>query len=257
MKSFKQFLEEEQKYLGIASHEDAPRGVIFHGDKKVFVGKQHGAALKLSQDLIDKIKAIGNKYGYWWEGTGGDISTTTGFSNKKDYEGSWDDEFIKTQKGYDPAFLYTLFTNTNVNKQKEYIPANNMTIFESIMKLQTKIGYMKDRKFDAETLTKFLRQCSEDDADFVQMSKLPATKENVNRFLDKGEKLMWPEKNWEKYPNRAGKLAEKIDILRNEFLINAGSGVYFAGSGHLTELKKLLKSKKASFIMIGGEDAAD
>lgn len=247
MKSFKQYITE--------NNSDAPRGIIFHGEKKAFVGKGHGEALKVSDDLLTKIKAIGDKYGYWYEGDGGDVSTSTGFSNKKDYEGSWDDEFIKMQKGYDPAFLYTIFTNTNVNKQKKYIPANGMTIFQSIMKLQTKIGYMKDRKFDGDTLTQFLKQCSENDVDFVQMSKLPATKENVNKFLDKGEKLMWPEKNWDKYPNRAGKLAEKIDILRNQYLIDIESGIYFAGSGHLIELKKMLKRQNESFTMIGGEDS--
>ena len=251
MKSFRQFVLENKK-------REAPQGIIFsNDDKKAFVGKDHEKPLDLSDSLFDKIKEIGDKHGYWWEGTGGDIKTTTNFSDKKKYKGSWDDEFTKTLKGYPPEFLYTVFTNTNVNKQREILVSPNKTIFDSIMAAQTKIGYLKDRKFDEETLRNFLSLCSEKDgANFLEMSKLPATKENVNKFLSEGEKLMWPDKNWAQYPNRAGKLAEKVDIVRNQYLINEKAGVFFAGSGHLKELKHMLEKSKTPFTMIGGEDIA-
>lgn len=242
MLSFKQFIIEEKSSV--------PYGVIFKGDKVSFVGRNHGKELKVTDDLHDKIKKIGDEYGYWYEGDSGDVSTTTGFTNKSTYEGSWDDEFIKTVKGYPPQFLYTIFANTNVNGQKKNIPNKNKSIFDSIMSLQSKIAYLKDRKFDSNTLTKFLKMCNEKDIDFVKMSKLPATQENVNKFLDKGESLSWP-KNWKDYPNNAGKVAKWVDDERNKFLLSRESGVYFAGSGHLIELLKLDKSLK----MIGGEKA--
>lgn len=245
MLSFKQFLHEKSQ------ESPAPHGVIFKGNKVAFVGRNHGKELQVTDELHDKIKKIGDEYGYWYEGgSGGDVSTTTGFTKKSMYEGSWDDEFIKTVKGYPPQFLYTIFTNTNVNGQHKYIPNKNKTIFDSIMSLQTKIAYLKDRKFDADTLTKFLKMCNEKDVDFVEMSKLPATQENVNKFLDKGESLMWP-KNWQDYPNNAGKVAKWVEDKRNKFLLNREFGVYFMGSGHLIELLRLDKSLK----MIGGEKA--
>jgi hypothetical protein len=244
MKTFRQFLYEQKQ-------SEAPRGVIFDGNK-VYVGKEHMKPLILSDELIEKIKTIGSKYGYWYEGNGGDVSSTTGFSDKSKYEGSWDHEFEKTVKGYPPEYLYTLFANTKVNNQRENLLRPSMSIFDSIMKAQKKIAYLKDREFDDATLKKFLSMCSEKDVDFIKLSELPATKENVNMFLNKGESLSWP-KNWQEYPNKAGKLAKKVDDARNTFLLNRKSGVYFAGSGHLVELLRLDDSLK----MIGGEKAED
>ena len=244
MKTFKHFISEQKQ-------SEAPRGVIFDGNK-VYVGKEHMKPLILSDELIEKIKTIGSKYGYWYEGNGGDVSSTNGFSDKSNYEGSWDHEFEKTIKGYPPEYLYTLFANTKVNHQRENLLRPSMSIFDSIMKAQKKIAYLKDREFDDSTLKKFLSMCSEKDVDFIKLSELPATKENVNMFLNKGESLSWP-KNWQEYPNKAGKLAKKVDDARNTFLLNRKSGVYFAGSGHLVELLRLDDSLK----MIGGEKAED
>ena len=246
MKSFKEFFYEDKQ------KSPALYGVIFRGDKVAYVGKNHELPLKVSNEIYKKIKDIGDKYGYWYEGDGGDVSTSTGFSDKSKYRGSWDDAFVKTVKGYPPEYLYTIFANTKVNHQRENLLNDSISIFDSIMKAQKKIAYLQDRKFDKATLKKFLIMCSEKNVDFIELSKLPATKNNVNMFLNKGEKLSWP-KNWEEYPNKAGKVAKKVDDARNTFLIGRTSGVYFAGSGHLTELLRLDKSLK----MIGGEKASD
>ena len=243
MKTFKQFISEQKK-------SEAPRGVIFDGNK-VFVGKAHMEPLVLSDELVEKIKEIGDKYGYWYEGSGGgDVPTTTGFNNKSKYEGSWDNEFQKTVKGYPPEYLYTIFANTNVNHQRDNLLNPSISIFDSIMKSHKKFGYFKNRELDDSTLKKFLSMCSEKDVDFLKLSELPATKENVNMFLNKGESLSWP-KNWKEYPNKAGKLAKKVEDARNTFILNRKTGVYFAGSGHLIELLRLDDSLK----MIGGEKA--
>lgn len=246
MITFRQFIVETKNI------SEAPYGVIFKNNTIAYVGRNHGKPLVLSTSLIKKIKEIGNKYGYWYEGNGGDVESTSNFHNKKIYEGSWDHEFSKTLKSYPPEFLYTIFTNTNVNKQKEKIPNKQKTIFDSIMSLQSEISYLKHKSFDEKTLRKFLMMCSEDNVDFVKMSQLPATSENVNDFLDKGESLMWP-KNWKDYPNKAGKVAKKVDDMRNIFLLSRESGVYFAGAGHLIELQKLDKSLK----ILGGERAEE
>ena len=245
MKTFKQFISEQKK-------SEAPRGVIFDGNK-VFVGKEHMEPLVLSDELVEKIKEIGDKYGYWYEGSGGgDVPTTTGFNNKSKYEGSWDNEFQKTVKGYPPEYLYTIFANTNVNHQRDNLLNPSISIFDSIMKAQKKVAYLKNRELDDSTLKKFLSMCSEKDVNFLKLSDLPATKKNVNMFLDKGESLSWP-KNWKEYPNNAGKVAKKVEDARNTFLLNRKTGVYFAGSGHLIELLRLDDSLK----MIGGEKAED
>lgn len=244
MKTFKQFIKEEKESV-------APQGVIFKGDKVAYVGTEHQVPVKLSNDLMNKVKSIGDKYGYWYEGTGGDADTNAKtFGSRKSYEGSWDDDgFNKEIDNYPYEFIYTLFSNTAVNKQKESITNPKLSIFDSIIENQKKVSYFKDRKFTAEDLRKFLSSASEKNIDFVTLSKQPATKENVTNFIDKGEALMWP-KNWEEYPNNAGKLAYKANRLRDEYLVKRESGVYFAGSGHLKELVKIDKSLK----IIGGED---
>ena len=240
MLSFKSFITE--------SKSEAPNGVIFDGPNKAYVGVEHGNPITLSNELAEKIKLIGQKYGYFYEGGGGDKKNVKKYFGEK-YKSGWDDDFIKSIKGYPVEFLYTLFTNTNVNKQKQNLPRENSTIFDSIIKNQKKFSYMKDREYDAKTLTKFLEICSENGNDFVKMSKEQATKENVIKFLDAGEKLMWP-KNWEEYPNKAGKLVKKAEDSRNGYLLEQDSGVYFMGAGHLKELRDLKKTLK----IIGGEN---
>jgi hypothetical protein len=240
MQSFKSFILEAKK-------SEAPNGVIFDGSDKVYVGIEHGNPITLSDELVNKIKTIGEEHGYYYEGSGGDRKNVKKYFGMK-YKGGWDDGFIKSIKGYPVEYLYTLFTNTNVNKQKENLPKENSTIFDSIINNQKKFSYMKDRQYDEKTLTKFLEICSEHDKDFIKMSKEQATKENTNKFLDAGEKLMWP-KNWEEYPNKAGKLAKKVEDARNKYLLDQESGVYFMGSGHLLDIKDMKKSLK----IIGGE----
>ena len=242
MKTFKQFIREQKESV-------APQGIIFKGDSVAYVGEQHGHPIELSDDLVKKVQSIGERYGYFYEGSGGSVNNNTKlFGDKKTYQGSWDDVFRENIEGYPHQFIYTLFSNPEVNGQKESITNPKLNIFDSILKNQKKFSYFKDRQFDSATLKKFLIAASEKDVDLYRMSLQPATKENAVSFIDKGDKLMWP-KNWEEYPNNAGKLAYKANRARDEFLVSRKSGVYFAGSGHLKSLLEIDKSLK----LIGGE----
>lgn len=214
--------------------------ILFSGNKKAYVGVEHGKKLSIPSKDAEKVKAIVREHGAWVEGSGGD-SEVAGI-DRKDINGSWDDEFQKTIKGYPPEFLYTVFTNTEVNKQENNLTKPGMTILEAINKAQDKVGYFKDRKFTAQTIQKFLVAASEDDTDLLDMAQEKATKENVKDFLMAGEDLMWPD-NWDEYPNKAGKLAKKVNDQRQEFLVKQSSGVFFVGSDHIKDLKKKLSKK--------------
>jgi len=214
--------------------------ILFSGNKKAYVGVEHGKKLSILSKDAEKVKAIAREHGAWVEGSGGD-SEVAGI-DRKDINGSWDDEFQKTIKGYPPEFLYTVFTNTEVNKQENNLTKPGMTILEAINKAQDKVGYFKDRKFTAQTIQKFLVAASEDDADLLDMAQEKATKENVKDFLMAGEDLMWPN-NWDEYPNKAGKLAKKVNDQRQEFLVKQSSGVFFVGSDHIKDLKKKLSKR--------------
>ena len=243
MKTFKQFIKEQKESV-------APQGVIFKGNKVAYVGAEHGNPIKLSDELMSKVKSIGDKYGYWYEGSGGDADTNAKtFGNRKSYEGSWDDDYREEVKGFPYQYIYTIFANTAVNGQKESITEPKLSIFDSILKNQKKFSFFKDREFGTKELTVFLQKSSEKNADFLEMSKKPATKENVISFIDKGEQLSWP-KNWKEYPNNAGKVAKEANDARDKYLLNRTEGVYFAGAGHLQTLIDM----DNSLTMIGGEE---
>jgi len=213
--------------------------VIFLNDNTVIVGQEHGKSLELSPETLKRVQAIAEKYGAWYEGNGMDREFTKGIID--DYQGSWDDDLLSPSiKGYPYPFLYVLFSNIKANDTvKGKIGSDpKVSIFDRILNTQPSTNYFPDRKFDAETLTKFLQSVSEGPYDFVKMSQAPATEKNVERFFQLGEKLMWPE-NWEEYPNKAGQLAKQVNDLRDKFLASRKSGVYVVGSGHLVAVQQI------------------
>ena len=193
-----------------------------NNSKVIFVGQEHGKKLALTEN----IKRMVDRYGAWYEGDGGD--KLAGIT----YKGSWDDKASKEMQGYPKEFLYTLFTNTKVNGQKQILTQPDKTIFDSALDTQDKWGYFKGRKFSADALTQFLKA-----ADMLDKSKVEATESNVKKFIGEGEGLMWP-KNWEEYPNPAGKLAQKANDYRDKWLLSQTEGVYFVGSDHIKALNK-------------------
>lgn len=193
----------------------------------------HGKSPSLSKDLSDKIHLVARAEGAWYEGDGGDKDQF-----KVPYKGSWDDEFAKSVEGYPIEFLYVLFSNVKENRTAPRITDSSKTIFQSI--LDSDVNYFKDRDFDDATLTKFLKEM-----DMLEESKRPATETNVNKFLNEGERRMWPTNG------QPHKLAQKAEAWRNKFLLAQKHGVYFAGAGHLPELLKLYPSLR----MVGGEKA--
>ena len=186
----------------------------------IFVGQEHGTKVDLPSD----IKSATIKYGAFYEGDGKDKIPDIS------YEGSWDDAAAKSIKGYPAEFLCTIFTNTDVNKQKEFLKSND-TIFDSLLKNQDKFGYFKNRKFDKGTLTNFLQSMGQE---FLQESKKQATSKNVSSFIDKGEKTMW-----ESDDTSARQMANKANESRQKWLLSQPKGVFFVGSDHLQDLKRM------------------
>lgn len=218
--------------------------LIYESPDKVYFGVEHGETPKISPETLQKIKDIASKHGSWYEGVGGDIKPLQSILGTQDsYKGSWDDEFAKSVKDYPAEYLYTLFTNIKENNQGAHLINPRSNIFDSILNAQKNVGFFKDRNFDAETLRHFLDQASDSDTPLARWGQLPATANNVQRFLSSGEKKMWPN-NWQEYPYNAGKLAQKAEEARNRYLLDAGPGVYVTGSDHLKELQALNKTLK-------------
>jgi hypothetical protein len=220
--------------------------IIFDGENKAYVGVEHGKKAAMSAQDANKLRTIAQRHGAYTEGDGGDIDAVAAIP-KNAYAGSWDEKLQKKVKGYPPEFLFTLFTNVEANNQAGELTNKGKTIFDAVLSAQTSIAYLKDRKFDAQTLRKFLQSASSKDVDLLAMSQQEPSPEAVNKFLAAGEGLMWPE-NWDKYPNAAGKLAKKVNDQRQQFLINEQSGVFVVGSDHLKEIKKQIQEKQFNGI---------
>lgn len=194
----------------------------------MFIGQVHGKGAAIPPEA----KAAIGKYGAWYEGDGGDRLPGV------KYKGSWDDALAKDVHGYPKEFLFVIFTNTAVNKQKEMLPGHG-TIFDRLLKTQGQYGYFKSRKFDADTLTAFLKEMG---GTYLKNSKVEATKENVAAFIGRGEKDMW-----ESGSTSARKMADKANKYRDTWLLSQPKGVYFVGSDHLRDLK-LLHTGKGSAV---------
>ena len=223
-----------------AKHSD----VIYIGDDVAIVGQEHGKRLQLSDSDAKQVQAIAQQHGAWYEGNGMDKKLTQGIIDE--YQGSWDDNLLSQKiKGYPAPFLYVLFSNIKENDTVEgkigFDPS--VSIFDRILDTQPSTNYFPDRRFDAETLEKFLQSVSEGPYNFVAMSQAPATERNVRRFFELGEQLMWPN-NWAEYPNRAGRVAKSVNDLRDRFLATRKKGVYVAGSDHLRAVQQFLDKNK-------------
>ena len=248
----------------------APQGVIDFGNGKILVGDNHYDPVELSQDLVDKIVAAGKSNGYYGEGIG--IKHNKGVVSSEvykalvdagaNYKKSWD-KLVEIPKEEKYTYLATLFSNPSENKR---IP----TLMKKVKKGDT-IFSLLSRTFDdytepglglsAKDLERFLKEISQQEVNFLILSKQQATKENLQSFLDKGENLMWgngdgiitlpngEKVHYNEYSTNAGKMAKRETDIRDNWLINkAGPGVYFVGSGHLKSIEKMKGGKP----VIGG-----
>jgi hypothetical protein len=210
---------------------------LFLNPNTVIVGQEHAKPLSLSPETLKKVQAIAAKHGAWYEGNGSDRVYTRGVIDR--YVGSWDDEVAQTASVNDPKWLYVLFANVDANNRVQRVGINpKSTIFDQLLSTAKDNSY-QGIGFTSQALQKFLSLASEGQYDFVKMSQLPATEENLTKFLKAGESLMWPS-NWEQYPNRAGKIAKAATVdARDQYLATRKAGVYVVGSGHLKAVQNI------------------
>jgi len=262
-----------RQMMGLLTEEEIkqeiPYGIIKFNDDKILVGDMHQTPLELPDEWVKEIVKVANSKGYYGEGIGlkhNEAVTKSNFFKLLDPKmeiDSWDKKLIESgevPKDKEYIFLYALFSNPKENHRLEKLLDNvdeGNTIFDVLLK--TIPDWSADMgKFNLgdRELTKFLEEISEGNHNFIEMSKQDATEENLSNFLDLGENLQWPstEKNpnlWQQYPHMAGKFARIATTIRDQFLINAGPGVYFVGAGHLKDIVEMPEGKELK--LIGGE----
>jgi hypothetical protein len=216
--------------------------LIIDKHDRAFVGVDHGITPILNPDEINTIKQIGDQYGYWYEGAGGDKEVVKPLFGNIEYRGSWDDKIssIESQSIY--TYIYTLFANTEENNTLNKVNnSQGASVFDKILnsyKLWTHEKLKsKSKKEIRELLNQFIKELG---VDYYQDSKEDATKYNVNNFILSVEEDMWD--NWPDGENSAARLAFEANSERDQHLINTiKQGVFFIGKGHIVLLDKLLR----------------
>lgn len=226
------------------TEKPAPYGVIF-GKSKAIVGAPHGQKIPMSNAIEKRVRAIGDAYGYWYEGDGGDRKFFPA-----NYKGSWDDKMSSGIGAYPPEFLAAMFGEADMGKQVRMVAGPRRTVFEGIMANSDKLSPLDGRRFSEGVLTSYLSSISDDEVDFRALAQRPATTQNVEKFFRAGAARTFPS-DWESFPHKAGKVMKKFLDRRDRFLIDQERGVYVVGAGHLLNIKKL----DPRLEMVGGEKA--
>ena len=200
-----------KEVMGLLTEEEQndsiPYGIIeFPSKDKILVGDMHQTPLNLPKEWVKKIVSVANSKGYYGEGIGLEHNgavTESNFYNLLDPDmhiGSWDTKLVESgevPKDKEYVFLYALFSNVKENNRLEKL-LNSVdegdTIFDVL--LETIPEWSADMgKFNLgeRELEKFLKEISEGNHNFVEMSEQEATEKNLSNFLNVGAKLQWPE----------------------------------------------------------------
>ncbi len=211
---------------------------------RAFVGIHHGKKPKLPKEIVDIIKSIGDKWGYWAEGDGGDSEVVDEVFGDIEYKGSWDDyiteEPIEHEKDY--LYCYCIFSNTKENKTiQKVIAATGDTVYEKILNSYKETSYKHDsnrtKKEYEKRLTKFLKKLGK--GRLEESRKMIGTPKNVRKFITEIEEEMWGD--YPRAKTNAAKMALELNLNREKDLIKKiKKGVIFIGNSHLVFLKYLI-----------------
>lgn len=256
MKRFKHFLREQQREEPLDS-----RGVISHNGR-IFVGVNHGVTPKLNADTNTIIQNAMKQNGYYHEGNGGDAEALKPLTGKHKYNGSWDDKIEsdlhsdKNGNVVSPHYHMNRFFGNSpdgTKKSIEKLTNPNATIRNT---LHNNRNFLFSDKKNGSTMSHNEMEKFFDNADeeTQKHGDMPATKENLQKFVDHGNKQIW-DGNDVRRDTPLGNMAHQDQVKDREgWLINhAPTGVYYIGSGHIPSIAKQLE--RGSYTMIGGSHA--
>lgn len=185
-----------------------------------------------------------------------------GLHSKSDYRGGWDKDRLNTIKksGIKPHNLSVIYANVDVNWHHgiNHIANNKSSIFDGIHQwANSKASPFSRMEISKDHIKSFLQAMGEGtNKDWLRDAReTKASPEAVKRFLKDAEKIAWPE-DWSTKNRSTGpeKMAETESTERNSYIIDKmGPGVYFAGSGHLLQIRDWLKTNNEEFDFHGGE----
>jgi len=266
MKSFLQYLLEQN------TESPAPYGAlkINHSDGRTqwIVGVYHGEQVKIQDPELKRIIAKhGKEHGHYYEGTGNDTDITQsefGLETSKDYQDGWDMSHARTigENGIKPHHLSLITGNVDVNWKRGGISKHftdpKQTVFDGILSFYQKNSskLFNGARITSEHVEKYLQANGPGtDVDWLHLARnTPATQ--GKEFLKRIEAMAWPS-NWDTKSRTTGpeRLGDEMSRERNEHLLGMGPGVYFAGAGHLLQIKELLDQDGIDYELHGGKRA--
>jgi hypothetical protein len=252
MKSKDQVLLEEAYQLVYEAKENyANRGIVFlkKGDKDLgcCIGVKHGANIKISKDLVERIRNIQN-LNFVAEGVAAkDPSAEPGmpvfldseFPQAKLQNKSWDDITESQDKGsanskYNIVYI---FMQHRYNKVIDWYPYTKGTMLEALAKPNKKFPKNSPSNFNdrMEWLSYHTKK-----AGFFDKLNQPYTRNKLLKIMDEMERTVYPPK--QQFPDTStyfGDLMFKLEKERNQTIYNLmkEGACCFAGCGHLIELK--------------------
>lgn len=201
----------------------------------MIVGVQHGASPDIPGQMRDRIRSVGEQQGFYYEGNGGDRDPVAHAFGDLAYRGSWD-AMVTAPASNRAPFLYTLFSNppSAMAGMVDRLAQPSGTIADSLYANRDHISHEAVRgQLTRDDITEFLRRSG-----FEGDANKPASRENIQGLLQRGEAQMWPD-NWQDFPNPAGKLAQEAESHRLQSVIDRGAGVYFMGRDNLPLMQRL------------------
>lgn len=263
MKTFRQFIKEQQQ-------EAEPwnsRGVLRVGNK-IFVGVQHGVAPTFEPKIEAEIQNNMAQNGYYHEGNGGDAKALKNITKNQPYNGSWDD-LHETQRFTDPKTRLKISPYYHMNRFFGNSPEGTASNIKdltnensSIRDVMYSVGrplIFPDKKRGSsmakDEMNKFWDLADDKTKEF---GNLPATKENLQAFVNHGAKQIW-DGNDIKRDTPMGQMAyQDQNTDREGWLLSkkAPAGVYYIGSGHIPSMVNTLTNANLPHNLTGGSHAA-
>jgi hypothetical protein len=217
---------------------------LIDGDR-AFVGAWHGTKkIRLPKAAVEEIKRIGDKWGYWYEGDGGDIPHVAKVFGDIEYKGSWD-ELISGDLSKDPEhehlWVYSLFANPKENGTVERVAkAPGRTVFDRALNSYKKWAFPQDQRRTKAEFSKIMRRCfSKLGKEHVERSRAVATEETVRAFIYGVAEVMW--QDWPVSRTAPARLAVKANLVRDTLMLERiPRGVVFMGNSHIRMVGELL-----------------
>lgn len=243
-------LEECYQFVCEARENYANRGIVFfkRGDKDFgcCIGVEHGAGIKLSKDLVERISKIDNLK-FIAEGSAAkrpqDEPGMLPFLNKEFPQAklenkSWDEITEEENKGTANSkynVIYT-FIQHRYNKVIDWHPYTKGTMLEALAKPNKK--FPKNSPFNFQERLEWLSFHMKK-AGFYNKLNQPYNRNELLKIMDEMEYTVYPNQQFPDTSTYFGKLAIKLENERNQTIYNLmkDGACCFAGAGHLIELK--------------------